>query len=66
MFRSALPIFEIARVLVRLDHVASIIVKPFCHAGQNFPKEKVKARNEFSMTREHGRPKMKEKEIWKH
>jgi hypothetical protein len=32
-------------------------LKLFGHAGQNFPKERVKAGNEFSMTRGHGRPK---------
>jgi hypothetical protein len=26
LFRSALPVFELARVLVRLDHVARLIV----------------------------------------
>ena len=28
MLRSALPVFEIARVLVRLDHVARVIEYP--------------------------------------
>jgi hypothetical protein len=73
-----LKLLEIARLLLRFDHVACFIgnaklpsaypraialraggsfgeggsarspVKLFCHARQNFPKERVKARNEFS------------------
>jgi hypothetical protein len=31
--------------------------KLFCHARQNFPKERVKAGNEFSKTRGQRRPK---------
>ena len=33
------------------------IVKLFCHACQNLPKERVKAENEFSMTRDQRRQK---------
>jgi hypothetical protein len=55
------PLFEIAPVLVRLDHpvalrvggsfserARAVISKLFCHTRQNFPKERVKAGNDFS------------------
>jgi hypothetical protein len=41
--RITLALFEVAHVFLRFNHVARVIVKPFCHAGQNFPKERVKA-----------------------
>jgi len=34
-----------------------LVSKNSCNAMKNFPKEKVKARNEFSMTRGQRRPK---------
>jgi predicted amino acid racemase len=39
------------------ESVSAVSRKLFCHARQNFPKERVKARNEFSMTRGQRRPK---------
>jgi hypothetical protein len=42
-------LFERTRVFLRFNHIARVIVKLFCHARPNFPKERGKARNEFSM-----------------
>src|SRR5437762_7369945 len=39
------------------ESACTVVRKLFCHARQIFPKERVRARNEFSKTRGHRRPK---------